>query len=113
MQDAYYQNVEIPERQVIDHEHNNTHGKQFIDLLRSMGLCTLNGRGKDNFTYISPTGSSAVDYCIVDVDYNKYSSFSVTTMREIIQILHYEQTSHIPDHSLLTWHMDLEGIDSR
>ena len=78
-----------------------------------MGLCTLNGRGKDNFTYISPTGSSAVDYCIVDVDYNKYSSFSVTTMREIIQILHYEQTSHIPDHSLLTWHMDLEGIDSR
>jgi len=73
--DSYHQNVEIPERQVIDHK-RNTHGKQFIDLLssRSMGLCTLNGRGKDSFTYMSPTGSSVVDYY----------AFSVTTMREII-----------------------------
>ena len=81
LDDVYHQNVDIPERQVI---------KQFIDLLRSMGLYTLNGRGKDNFTYTSSTGRSVVDYCIVDVeDYNKHSSFSVTTMREIIQILDY------------------------
>ena len=41
----------IPKRMVID-EVQNTHGKQFIDFLKAAGLCTLNGRGQDNFTYI-------------------------------------------------------------
>ena len=53
-----------------------------------------------------------MDYCIVDAEnYNRYSSFAVKTMCEIIQTLDYNEISHIPDQSLLTWHMDLEGVD--
>ena len=111
LDDGCHQNSEISERRVTDQEHN-THGKQLINLLRSLGLCTLNGRGRENSTHISTTGSSVVDYCIVDAeDYNRYSSFAVKTMCEIIQTLDYNEVSHIPDQSLLTWHMDLEGVD--
>lgn len=111
LDDGCHQNSEIPERRVIDREHN-THGKKLLNLLRSLGLCTLNGRGRENSTHISTTGSSVVDYCIVDAeDYNRYSSFAVKTMCEIIQTLDYNEVSHIPDQSLLTWHMDLEGVD--
>jgi len=52
-----------------------------------------------------------VDYCIVDAEnYNRYSSFAVKTMCEIIQTLDYNEVSRIPDQSL-TWHMDLKGVD--
>ena len=58
--DGCHQTPEIPERKVTDREHN-THGKQLLDLLRSLGLCTLIGRGRDNFTCISSKGSFVVD----------------------------------------------------
>ena len=73
--------TEIPPRKVLDME-QNSHGKQFIDFLKSLELCTLNSRGKDNYTYISRLGCSVVDYCVVELkEFNKFSHFS---MQEVI-----------------------------
>ena len=35
-----------------------------MDVMKSLELGTLNGRGKDNFTYILSLGHSVVEYCI-------------------------------------------------
>ena len=74
----------------------NLHGKQFIDLLKSLELCTLNGRGKDNYTYISRLGWSVVDYCVVELEeFNQFSHFSVTSMQEVIREL--QDSSQVSD----------------
>ena len=97
---------------VID-EVQNTHGKQFIDFLKAAGLCTLNGRGQDNFTYISTNGSSVVDYCIVDKDsYHNFLNFSVVTMADILASSSYMEYQSISDHSLLTWNVALYNMQS-
>ena len=95
----------IPQRQVLDHT-ANSHGLQLLDFLRScMDLCMLNGRGKDNFTYVSSLGCSEVDYSLVSKeDYNLFSSFEVTTVRDLEVPLDYYNTP-ASDHSVLSWHV--------
>jgi len=101
LQDVSVDSVsDIPPRKPLDVE-LNSHGKQLMDVMKSLELGTLNGRGKDNFTYISSLGRSVVDYCIVELeDYNKFSHFTVTTMQELMEELDYQASRHIPDHSL-------------
>ena len=69
------------------------------DLLKSLELCTLNGRGKDNYTYISRLGClacSVVDYCVVELEeFNQFSHFSVTSMQEVIREL--QDSSQVSD----------------
>jgi len=101
----------IPPRKPLDVE-LNSHGKQLMDVMKSLELGTLNGRGKDNFTFISSLGRSVVDYCIVELeDYNKFSHFTVTTMQELIEELDYQDSRHIPDHSLLSWQIQAHQLD--
>ena len=102
--------TDIPPRKILDVE-QNLHGKQFIDLLRSLELYTLNGRGKDNYTYISRLGCSVVDYCVVEIEeFNKFSHFSVTSMQDVISELDYQDNRQVPDHSLLTWQINLDQV---
>jgi len=59
----------------------NRHGKQVLQLCKSLGLYIVNGRTKGDslgrFTYCSSLGSSAVDYAITDVDHSKLNYFTV------------------------------------
>ena len=55
------------------------------DLVRSTGLCIVNGtKGKDAFTCVSSRGSSVVDYCIVPCEnLSMIEEFRVVTMAEM------------------------------
>ena len=63
-QDISNSEIYIPQRHVLDHA-TNSHGLQLLDFLRPLDLCMLNGRGKDNYTYISSLGCSDCDYYLV------------------------------------------------
>ena len=52
---------DIPPQTVVE---LNSHGKQLMDVMKSLELGTLNGKGKANFTYILSLVHSFVDYCI-------------------------------------------------
>ena len=102
--------TDIPPCKILDVE-QNLHGKQFIDLLKSLELCTLCGRSKDNYTYISRLGCSVVDYCVVELEeFNKFSHFSITSMQEVIRELDYQDNRQVPDHSLLSWQINLDQV---
>ena len=46
----------------------------------------LNGRGKDDFTYVSTLGCSVVDYCLVPRDdFHSFSDFSVQKMSDLVK----------------------------
>ena len=92
----------IPQRHVLDHA-TNSHGLQLLDFLRPLDLCMLNGRGKDNYTYISSLGCSDCDYCLVPKeDYHLFSCFEVITIRDLETNLdHYDTLAS--DYSVLSW----------
>ncbi len=56
----------------------NTHGKQVLQLCKSLGLYIVNGRTKGDslgrLTYCSYLGSSTVDYAITDLDQSQVKS---------------------------------------
>ena len=64
----------------------NHQGEALNDLLRSTGLCIVNGmKGKDAFTCVSSRGSSVVDYCMVPCEnLSMNEEFRVVTMAESI-----------------------------
>ena len=102
---------EIPQRNIIDHT-INAHGQQLLDCLRATGLCMLNGRGKDDFTYVSVLGCSVVDYCLVSRDdFHSFLDFSVLRMSDLVKKLNYEDHTCIPDHSLLNWIINFDWIE--
>ena len=100
----------IPTRCTID-DTANSNGKQLMDFLRAFNLCMLNGRGKkDNFTYVSSLGRSVVDCCLVHKDdFHMYSNFTVKTPSELVSEHNYKESKGIPDHSILTWQLSIEG----
>ena len=69
----------------------NSHSLQLIDFLRSLGLCMLNGRGKDyNYTYISSMGSSVVYYCLVArEEFDSFDNFEVVMVADLERDLNY------------------------
>ena len=101
-QDISHSEVYIPQRHILDHA-TNSHGLQLLDFLRPLDLCMFNGRGKDNFTYISSLGCSVCDYCLVPKeDYDLFSCFEVITIRDLETNLdHYDTLAS--DHSVLSW----------
>ncbi len=60
----------LPERNPLD-KIVNAQGESLIELMQDAKLCVLNGRlnpEHDNYTCISPRGSSVVDYIITPHD---------------------------------------------
>ena len=88
-------------RNVIDH-YENYQGDKFINFLCDTNFAMLNGRFNDNeFTYISPTGRSVVDYiCVPYENMEIVNSFSVLAMSKVINEIGFVPDK-IPDHSLL------------
>ena len=76
-------------------------------------MCVLNGRNclKNDYTSISTKGCAVVDYCLVPHDsLNNFCEFKVTRSTEIISDLHLQDgftQSVIPDHSILSWVLDV------
>ena len=83
----------------------NSHGRQLIDFLRDTDMVTLNGRfaqDKDNFTVLSTTGRSVVDYAMVQSAYfDRFDGFEVATVLNLTEDLPVDIASSTPDHSLL------------
>ena len=57
----------VPEKTSVE-SIKNSFGNYFLDFNKDAKLCVLNGRGDvqyDNFTYVSKSGRSVVDYIAV------------------------------------------------
>ncbi|VDI38103.1 Hypothetical predicted protein [Mytilus galloprovincialis] len=98
----YIEGVDLVKaRSVIDCGENK-HGDSFANFLSDVNFCMLNGRFSENeFTCISTTGKSVVDYmCVPYEELDYVSDFKILPMTSIIN-----GTAHIPesipDHSLL------------
>ena len=96
----------------------NAYGEKLLDFLISASCCIVNGRSpactKDDFTYVSNRGKSVVDYCIVPheaLTLQHISDFAVipahTRIQECMDVSSIDLLSKIPDHSLLTWTINL------
>ena len=103
---------ELPPRIVLDKVVNN-HGELFIDFLRDIKMCVLNGRfqsTKDDFTCISTRGKSVVDYFAVPHECLRFCKdiFVNSVHSEIDRLkLHGLLSSKCksPDHSFVTAHI--------
>ena len=98
----------IPTRDSIDRPTVvNQQGNCFIDFLNDSEMCILNGRtGNNDFTFISPRGSSVVDYVIIPHDMlQSISDFNIETCQFFMSRNHLEsllhETSKIPDHAIV------------
>ncbi|VDI44476.1 Hypothetical predicted protein, partial [Mytilus galloprovincialis] len=107
----------IPEKSSID-DVRNAFGNYFLDFIKDAKLCVLNGRlekDSDNYTYVSKTGKSVVDYIAVPyADLNKYSKFKVQLISDILLL--YDITpaakATIPDHSILSCSLSINDYTS-
>ena len=88
----------------------NEQGEMLVECMKSSGLCFVNGRrGVDEFTCISSTGRSVVDYCLVLFEeLANMENFMVRTMLQCeARLCVSEEGLQVPDHSVLMW--DLFG----
>ena len=96
---------DIPDRVSID-DTKNSRGTVFLDFLKSVNHCMLNGRitpDLDNFTCISHKGRSVVDYLFVGHEsISNINQFSVLTVTDLCQSLNIQATRAMPDHSILS-----------
>ena len=105
----------LPTRRVIDSV-KNSQGETFVDFLRSVDMCVVNGRkGRDMFTCVSNRGRSVVDYCVVGVEnFDMIHDFRVTTMRESIDEMRLKgEVTRVPDHSLVQWEVLMNGVEHK
>ena len=115
--DDYIAGVDnIPVRSDIDKK-SNRYGEFFCDFLSSVNYCMLNGRcgTQNDFTYVSPLGTSVVDYCIVPYeDIGKFTNFRVDRMSSLLTKYALQSYvgpgSCIPDHSLLVWEVHCPAL---
>ena len=102
----------MSERNVADFKNNN-YGNIFIDFLINTNMSMLNGRTSDrnDFTCISSLGCSVIDSCIVNHDdLAAFTDFAVTRASDMISrsgSLQSVAPSGVPDHSALTWNINL------
>ncbi|XP_052256259.1 uncharacterized protein LOC127861632 isoform X1 [Dreissena polymorpha] len=77
----------------------------------------LNGRNTvhNDYTSISVKGQSVVDYCIVPYEnLSLYSQFYVHTVVDVMNSIELQDSiapTCVPDHSILTWVMEIESTD--
>ncbi|CAG2254736.1 unnamed protein product [Mytilus edulis] len=107
----------IPEKSSID-DVRNAFGNYFLDFIKDAKLCVLNGRSEkdsDNYTYVSKTGKSVVDYIAVPyADLNKYSKFKVQLISDILLLFDITPAAKatIPDHSILSCSLSISDYTS-
>ena len=93
----------------------NSHGDAFIDFLKSNRAVIINGRvtpEKNDFTFVSPRGSSVPDYIFTSLDsLPKCESCEVKLMTDLINENDLVPPDIIPDHSFLTAEFHISGIN--
>ena len=94
----------LPDRRIID-ETKNTRGPIFMDFLKSVNCCLLNGRvtpDLDNFTCISHKGRSVVDYMFVPYEnIDNIEQFAVLPITELSSKFDIHADRGKPNHSIL------------
>lgn len=94
----------IPNRVIVDNV-RNPRGLCFIDFLKSIHYCILNGRfdpDHDNYTCISHRGKSVVDYMFLPHEqFSLVKFFSVLTVTDLCDKLNILPCRSMPDHSIL------------
>ena len=91
----------------------NKYGHLLIEFLLNSNMCILNGRycSSNDFTCITSTGRSVVDFCLVShEDLPIYSEFKVCKGTDIINAIGHETvllSASFPDDSILTWQIKL------
>ena len=105
----------IPDRNVIDYTINKE-GERFCEFLIDSNCCMMNGRNCQNndFTFISTSGSSVIDYCVAPYEYiSNIQDFNVQPTSKLISgsNIHYtlDSPGTYPDHSLLVWTIVVEN----
>ena len=64
----------------------------------------------NDFTHIGTTGRSVVDYVIMPYEkINRFDQFDVVRMSKMMDLVEMK-VERPPDHSMVMWCMDLEGI---
>jgi hypothetical protein len=105
---------EVCERHSVDNK-CNAHGQCLLEFLLSAGCCMLNGRSVVNdFTCVSSNGMSVVDYCIVPHEHlHTVKNFCIRRARYVYDnagdVGEEDPSRAIPDHSMLTWYIELLG----
>ena len=96
---------DIPDRVSID-DTKNSRSSVFLDFLKSVNYCMLNGRitpDLNNFTCISHKGRSVVDYLFVRHEsISNINQFSVLTVTDLCQSLNIQAARAMPEHSILS-----------
>ena len=94
----------------------NKECERFCEFLINSHCCMMNGRNCQNndFTFISTSGSSVIDFCVVPYDYlSNIQDLSVHPTSAIISVSNIHCTlvspGTYPDHSLLVWTISVEN----
>lgn len=106
-----FDSIVLPKRKIIDATSNST-GRQFIELLKTLDMCVLNGRFdpvKDNYTSVSTKGLAVVDYCVVPVHaFSQFSNFTVHDTLHLVNSCKIPIDSKVPDHRPISWSYELK-----
>lgn len=104
---------DVTERHVVDTGHNSF-GDPFIQFLLSASCCMINGRNYEanDYTSVSQKGLAVVDYCLVAHEHLAlFDKFRVQRARTLFNeagcLTLFDPSHTVPDHSLLSWSMDL------
>lgn len=102
----------IEHRHVVDFK-SNAYGDYLIQFLIDSNMCMLNGRNfiHNDFTSVTVKGCSVVDYCLVSHDaLLSFIDFNVTHVSDILNRIGVDSSvaSNIPDHSVLSWKIDVQ-----
>ena len=110
----------LPKRNVVDFQHNS-YGGSFCYFLIDVNCCIVNGRNmlNNDYTFISTRGCNVVYYFFVPYEMlDCFTDFSVARISNIIQRIGIADKLNlrriVPDHSLLTWNVQLNfGLPCR
>ncbi|VDI47596.1 Hypothetical predicted protein [Mytilus galloprovincialis] len=99
----------VKPRNIVDFSENHQ-GDIFINFLSDINFAMLNGRFHDHeFTCISTSGKSVVDYmCVPYEDMEYIKDFKIVSMSTVINEINY-MPDKIPDHSLLVCDVIIPG----
>ena len=104
----------ISSRNIID-ETKNSPGPNFMDFLKSVNYCLINGRispDMDNFTCISHKGRSVVDYMFMPHEnIQNVEQFAVWTVTELCSGLDINSARGKADHSILCTDLSVSYVN--
>lgn len=105
----FVEGVDVVRPRTIVDFYENRQGDKFIEFLYDVNFATLNGRFTDsNFTYITPSGRSVVDYmCVPYEEMESIQTFKIVSISDLINEINYVPDK-IHNHALLLCDITLD-----